>query len=115
MTNKKDGYKPYTKEEGNELMATKKKEIMPDEKHIAIGATNGNRPAFPSDFNYGDEDFTGMPIIVHKVSFGLTKREYFAGLNMAQMIADNWTDYVTAAKTSIKAADELLKQLNNHP
>lgn len=97
------------------------KELPDDEKkNLAVGAKMGNRPAFPSDFNYGDKDFTGMPIIVHRTSFGLTKREYFAGLAMQGMLANataanptknNEPTAVVLSKAAIVIADELLKQL----
>lgn len=54
------------------------------------------------------------PADFHSVRVGgLTKRELIAAMCFAEMIAANWTDYVTAAKTSVRAAEELLKQLSN--
>ena len=94
------------------------KELMEDEKkNVAIGASNANRPAFPSDFNYGDKDFLGAPVIVHRTSFGLTKREYFAAMAMQGLCASKDTDAFgemeSVAKQAVIAADELLKQLTN--
>ncbi len=40
------------------------------------GLKNENLPVFPTVISYGDEDFTGMPIINQKHCYGLTKREY---------------------------------------
>lgn len=42
-----------------------------------FGLRNENLPAFPTEFSYGDHDFTGMPIISHSKYPGITKREYF--------------------------------------
>ena len=55
---------------------------------------------------------------------GLTKREYFAGLAMQGLLANNSLDAEltiskkmahTIAKDAISVADELLKQLDNEP
>lgn len=43
---------------------------------------------------------------------GLTKREYFAAMMMKRFVDDAWTDYATAAKHSIAAADALLTALD---
>lgn len=54
--------------------------------------------------------------IQHDVFMGLTKREYFAGLAMQGILSNNLLEpnkstVEYAAKLSISAADELLKQL----
>lgn len=56
---------------------------------------NSEKQAFPSDTHYG-----------------MTKREYFAGLAMQRLIVrSNYDDYESVAKMSIKYADALLKAL----
>ncbi len=46
--------------------------------------------------------------------FGLTKREYFAGLAMQGILADGETSKIPSiAKAAIIIADELLTQLEN--
>lgn len=62
---------------------------------------NSEKPAYAFSYNPNED---------HGES-GLTKREYFAGLMMKHFVDAGWTDYVTAAKNSINAADALLKQL----
>ena len=84
---------------------------------------NSDKPAFPSDYNYGEKGEFGEPIIVHKVSFGLTKREYFALHLMSALITNadrhsqdgdcqSW-NYEHLSEISINAADQLLNQLEN--
>jgi hypothetical protein len=50
---------------------------MKSENEKPIQLRNPNLPAFPTEFSYGDEDFTGQPIINKKKYAGITKREYF--------------------------------------
>ncbi len=50
--------------------------------------------------------------VQHDVYFGLTKREYFAGLNVAALLSNrDWADDDELVNKAIKNADELLKQL----
>lgn len=71
---------------------------------------NAHNPAAPicSRSERGDEG-----LIMFYSSKGLTKREAIAAMAMQGMVAANWTDLVTAAKISVNAADELLRQLEN--
>jgi hypothetical protein len=65
---------------------------------------NGKQSAFPLDGNH-----TGHPDTI-----GLTKREYFAGLAMQGLSANEAfqrLDSKQIAEYSIRRADELLKQL----
>lgn len=56
-----------------------------------------------------DKDYDQPKIIV---TTGLTKREYFAGLALQGLISSNsGQTYEYLVTRSIKAADELLKQL----
>ena len=52
-----------------------------------IQLRNPNLPAFPTEFSYGDEDFTGQPIINKKKYVGITKREYFTAKALSGFIA----------------------------
>lgn len=77
-----------------------------------------NLPAFPSKFTYGDTDFTGAPVIAQRVSFGLTKREYFAGKiinGICSAIYDKdgqkLINDINLINETIRLTDELLKQL----
>ena len=101
-------------------------ELPEDErKLLAAGASQANRPAFPSDFTYGDTDFTGMPIIVHRTSVGLTKREYFAAMALQGLLSNSellvgGSQGMTSdkavissyAEDAVKAADALITSLN---
>jgi hypothetical protein len=63
---------------------------------------NGKQSAFPLDGNH----------IGHPDTIGLTKREYFAGLAMQGLLAqDSWASEKVLAENAIIYADELLKQL----
>lgn len=64
---------------------------------------NSKQPISPLENNHTGE-----------MLFGLTKREYFAGLVMQGFITRN-CDYPfeVIAKWSVEQADELLKQLEN--
>jgi hypothetical protein len=75
---------------------------------------NNSTPAFPISKNVADS----IPLEQRN---GLTKREYFAAMVMQGIIANPTTINATEkgaefvdmiAKTSIKIADELLKQLS---
>lgn len=62
----------------------------------------GNEPINPTYFKDGEMDVCG-----------LTKREYFAGLAMQGLMANNNSCSIThIIEMSIKTADELLKQLD---
>lgn len=50
-----------------------------DKKEKPFGLRNANLPAFPTEFSYGDKDFTGQPIIGKLKYPGITKREYLIG------------------------------------
>ncbi len=69
---------------------------------------NKDTPAFPTHGSASDES----PCIITPQDYGLTKREYFAALIMANE-APRWgADHaVKAAQDSVKAADALLKEL----
>lgn len=53
------------------------------------------------------------------LQYGLTKREYFAGLAMQGLVSivrlQHLSDYEEVSKASIILADELIKQLNSEP
>ena len=97
----KDTYRPYPSECKN-LTKTKinyylsiipkeepKQETvnMKPETQKPIQLRNPNLPAFPTEFSYGDEDFTGQPIINKKKYAGVTKREYFTAKALGGFIA----------------------------
>ena len=65
----------------------------------------GNDPALPrtKEYTEGGKDFLDTPVIVHKESFGLTKREHFAAMALASG---------SSPEASVKKADELIKLLN---
>lgn len=76
---------------------------------------NSLQPAFPI-FDANGE--------FHNDQFGLSKREYFAGLAMQGLLAnpihaerlkvnDYWMDTETISKIALEAADALLTQLEN--
>lgn len=69
---------------------------------------NGKQQAFPSTRKYID----GNTEVIN-IQFGLTKREYFAGLIMQGLIAKEgvFIDTDISSKKAIEVADELLKQL----
>ena len=72
---------------------------------------NGKQPINPMP--HVNQDGT----IQHDVYFGLTKREYFAGLAMQGILASPEQYSLTngakdVARTAIDCADELLKQLD---
>jgi hypothetical protein len=80
----------------------------------------GNEPAYPSEFEGGEYDFTGMPTIVHRKCYGLTKREYFAAMAMQGMYANpSLVDIHDCGHAmtdqAVKAADALINNLNAKP
>lgn len=52
----------------------------------------------------------GMPENAHQI-YGLTKREYFAGLAMQGLVSDSPEGYVPVAINAVRYADALLKEL----
>lgn len=58
-----------------------------EENKKPFGLRNENLPAFPTEFSYGDKDFTGMPVVAHGKYAGVTKREYFAAKALGGFIA----------------------------
>lgn len=75
---------------------------------------NKNEPAYPSGGSFdseGRECNSGWP--------GLTKREYFAGLAMQGLLANDWQGYAkrseecdVLAQTAVNFADALLTSLS---
>ena len=61
-----------------------------------------NSEGFPTSDGYLDE----------RLAQGLTKREHFAGLAMQSLINGGESRFVTIAKSSLKAADALLAELD---
>ena len=75
---------------------------------------NGNLPAAPI---LGDTDAYVLFLegIKGGNNYGLTKREHFAGMMLQGMYADlgdNCTSYGILAESAVKAADALLKELD---
>lgn len=72
------------------------------------GMSKGNEPAYPSSKTWNDDNGNwGIP-------YGLTKREYFAGLAMQGLLAGDcqWAgDLQFLAKNVVIAADALLAEL----
>lgn len=75
---------------------------------------NAEKPIYPV--------LTQSPFLQNDTSLGLTKREYFAGLAMQGILANQSIvvglkfksgDAYKITKASIELADELLKQLEN--
>lgn len=73
---------------------------------------NADKPAYPSEFEGGEYDFTGQPIIAHRKYYGLTKREYFAAMALSGLASLPDMNIATICKYSVQCADELLKQLD---
>jgi hypothetical protein len=79
---------------------------------------NGEQPITPCTIQ-GRQGWGDKPTISDREVYGLTKREYFAGLAMQgllsiydnQNIVPNQDNAIYMAKLSVLAADELLKQL----
>lgn len=66
-----------------------------------------------------NKDEPAHPVVVHNSGihkYGLTKREYFAGLALQGFITadaeDNYS-YTELSERSVKAADTLLQELDN--
>lgn len=62
-----------------------------------------------------DKDHAAFACANHThLQYGLTKREYFAGLAMQGLLSEGSTgSFEDIAKESVKFADELIKALNN--
>jgi hypothetical protein len=81
---------------------------------------NGKEPITPCTIQ-GRQGWGDKPTISDREVYGLTKREYFAGLAMQGLLANpNFQDNGSGASipiqvtvSAIKYADELLKQLDN--
>ena len=67
---------------------------------------NADLPANPTTPNSSDPEWAAA------VTGGLTKREHFAGLAMQSLINGGESRFVTIAKSSLKAADALLAELD---
>lgn len=73
----------------------------------------GEEPAFPSEYSGGGKDELGMPIIVHRKCYGISKRLYLAGMAMQGLLSNtehNRVAFDDIIKRSLECADELLKQ-----
>jgi len=81
--------------------------------------SNADKPINPCTIK-GRQGFGNQPTIPNREVYGLTKREYFAGLAMQGMIQNmhiklnlSKTEADIIASQSIQFADELLKQLES--
>ena len=85
---------------------------MKTEDKKTIQLRNSNLPAFPTEFSYGDENFTGQPIINKKIYTGITKREYFMAKALGGFISKNGVLSFTEADASMimKAVDIMLER-----
>jgi hypothetical protein len=75
---------------------------------------NGKEPITPCTIQ-GRQGWGDKPTISDREVYGLTKREYFAGLAMQGMMANqglNSYENNTIAKWSIEMADALLAELD---
>ena len=83
---------------------------MKTENQKPIKLRNPNLPAFPTEFSYGDEDFTGQPIINKKKYAGITKREYFTAKALGGFMSKHGAvDFSEAdAERIMKAVDMML-------
>lgn len=66
---------------------------------------DSNEPAFPFEFNHSD--------VNQERYYGLSKREYFAGMAMQGICATNceYNSWEDLAKDAIGIADSLIKEL----
>ena len=79
------------------------------EKQKPIQLRNSNLPAFPTEFSYGDEDFTGQPIINKKKYAGVTKREYFTAKALGGFMAKHGAvDFSEADADRIMVAVDMM-------
>ena len=69
----------------------------------------------------GRQGFADLPTIPNREVYGLTKREYFAGLAMQALLSKDKVMYeelpttssILIAKLAVKSADTLLRELKN--
>ncbi len=74
---------------------------------------NGKEPITPCTIQ-GRQGWGDKPTISDREVYGLTKREYFAGLAMQGILSNpefNNLDIENSAVLAVNQADELLKQL----
>jgi|688.fasta_scaffold35632_12 hypothetical protein len=82
---------------------------MEAENKKPIQLRNPNLPAFPTEFSYGDEDFTGQPIINKKKYAGVTKREYFTAKALGGFMAKHGAvDFSEADADRIMVAVDMM-------
>lgn len=85
--------------------------------------TEGDKPAYPSEFEGGEYDAFGAPVIAHRKYYGISKREYFAAMAMQGMLANSidkmqgqqpwWSmNSDDMATEAVLQADHLIKALN---
>ena len=70
----------------------------------------GNEPINPCHIK-GRQGFANMPTIPNREVYGLTKREYFAGLAMQSIIAKGGTSERSITYNAVRFADDLLEEL----
>ena len=82
---------------------------------------NADKPIYPTlELDYTESIIQGRNVFFNQ-EFGLTKREYFAGLAMQGMISnpnivrpkESDKEFKDFSERAIKYADELLKQLED--
>ena len=78
----------------------------------------GQKPAFPSEFEGTEKDFTGMPVIVSRKHYGMSTRFYAACCAMQGLLANPSNELLRLnadeiATMSLAHADELLKEYDN--
>jgi len=77
----------------------------------------GQEPAFHSEFDGTEKDFTGMPCLVHRKYYGISKR-FYAACSAMQGLLSHIEGYEKANGIELliadayEFADELLKQEN---
>ena len=86
------------------------------EKEKPFALKNENLPAYPTEFSYADEDFTGAPIINRKKYAGITKREFFASQALSGFLAKHGAVDFTQNDTDriIDAVDMVVEKLTQH-
>ena len=76
---------------------------------------NANEPINPCEIQ-GKQGFADRPTIPNREVYGLTKREYFAGLAMQGMFSQHGfllKDTKELVEIAVKCADSLLEELEN--
>jgi hypothetical protein len=72
----------------------------------------GNQPAFPTLCFYQNREADETCTFEVRTDYGLTKREYFAGLAMQGYCSDpNVSNFDNTARDAVKQADALLEEL----